>query len=118
MTKKNNAKISPVVIIGTEKVKSDDGYPSYSVNEDIYSKSKEEENIDPENLQKDKIPNGKAEFALENEMEIEEDESGNDLDVPGAELDDEQEAIGSEDEENNYYSIGGDDYNYLDDDRD
>lgn len=29
------------------------------------------------------------------------------LDVPGAELDDESEAIGSEDEENNYYSLGG-----------
>ena len=29
------------------------------------------------------------------------------LDVPGAELDDQQEEIGSEDEENNYYSVGG-----------
>lgn len=29
---------------------------------------------------------------------------GNDLDVPGAELDDANEAIGEEDEENNYYS--------------
>ena len=39
---------------------------------------------------------------------------GTDLDVPGAELDDEQEKIGSEDEENNYYSIGGDDHSILD----
>ena len=31
-----------------------------------------------------------------------------DLDIPGAELDDENEAIGEEDEENNYYSLGGD----------
>ncbi len=29
----------------------------------------------------------------------------NDLDIPGAELDDLQEDIGSEDEENNYYSF-------------
>lgn len=36
------------------------------------------------------------------------DFSGNDLDVPGAELDDDQEIKGSEDEENNSYSIGGD----------
>lgn len=36
------------------------------------------------------------------------DMAGEDLDVPGAELDDENEAIGSEDEENNSYSIGGD----------
>ncbi len=31
-----------------------------------------------------------------------------DLDVPGSELDDENERIGEEDEENNYYSLGGD----------
>ena len=31
-----------------------------------------------------------------------------DLDIPGSELDDEQESIGEEDEENNYYSLGGD----------
>ncbi len=30
--------------------------------------------------------------------------SGEDLDVPGAELDDEEEILGSEDEENNNYS--------------
>lgn len=31
-----------------------------------------------------------------------------DLDVPGSELDDDSENIGEEDEENNYYSLGGD----------
>ncbi|HYK57583.1 MAG TPA: hypothetical protein VEV15_14040 [Flavisolibacter sp.] len=31
-----------------------------------------------------------------------------DLDVPGSDLDDENEEIGEEDEENNYYSLGGD----------
>lgn len=36
------------------------------------------------------------------------DMAGEDLDIPGSELDDENEAIGSEDEENNSYSIGGD----------
>lgn len=36
------------------------------------------------------------------------DMAGEDLDVPGAELDDRNEAIGSEDEENNSYSLGGD----------
>lgn len=36
------------------------------------------------------------------------DMAGADLDVPGAELDDANEAIGSEDEENNSYSLGGD----------
>ena len=30
-----------------------------------------------------------------------------DLDIPGSELDDDMEDIGEEDEENNYYSLGG-----------
>ena len=36
------------------------------------------------------------------------EELGNDLDIPGSELDDDNEEIGEEDEENNYYSLGGD----------
>jgi hypothetical protein len=35
--------------------------------------------------------------------------SGSDLDVPGADDDDENEELGEEDEENNPYSLGGDD---------
>lgn len=41
------------------------------------------------------------------------DMSGDDLDVPGSELDDEEELIGEEDEENNSYSIGGDRHDDL-----
>jgi len=41
------------------------------------------------------------------------DFSGEDLDVPGTELDDDEEDLGSEDEENNIYSLGGDDKNNL-----
>ena len=36
------------------------------------------------------------------------DFTGNELDVPGSEDDDASEQIGSEDEENNSYSLGGD----------
>lgn len=36
------------------------------------------------------------------------EELNTDLDIPGSELDDENESIGEEDEENNYYSLGGD----------
>jgi hypothetical protein len=42
------------------------------------------------------------------------DFAGEDLDVPGAELDDESEAIGKEDEENNNYSLGSDKHEDLD----
>ena len=41
---------------------------------------------------------------LLNEKNIRQDRSGEDLDIPGAELDDEDENIGDEDEENNIYS--------------
>jgi hypothetical protein len=41
--------------------------------------------------------------------------SGGDLDIPGSELDDAQEEIGK-DEENNHYSIGGDNHNDLEED--
>jgi hypothetical protein len=42
--------------------------------------------------------------------------TGEDLDVPGAELDDPNEDIGEEDEENNYYSLGGDNHENLEED--
>ena len=89
---------------------------TYPPNEDIYSKDKEETEIDPEDISKTKATNendGKY-----NEKNFNQDKSGADLDVPGSELDDEQENIGSEDEENNSYSIGGDNHNNLEEDND
>lgn len=41
-----------------------------------------------------------------NEKSFGEERSGDDLDVPGSELDDSMEEIGEEDEENNDYSLG------------
>lgn len=43
--------------------------------------------------------------------------SGADLDVPGSELDNQQENVGSEDKENNYYSLSGDNHNDLEEDK-
>jgi hypothetical protein len=42
--------------------------------------------------------------------------SGDDLDIPGSELDNPNEEIGEEDEENNYYSLGGDRHENLEED--
>lgn len=72
--------------------------PIYTADEDIYKKEKE---IPFKEEDEDKIT---AEFS-------------NDLDVPGAELDDKDEEIGEEDEENNYYSLGGDNHNDLEEDK-
>ncbi len=95
-----------------------DGYPQYPAAEDIYAMNKEEDNIDPENLSMEKQPNEDAELIPTSKKKIVPDKSGEDLDVPGSELDDEQEAIGSEDEENNYYSLGGDEHNDMDEQND
>src|SRR4051812_48723951 len=83
----------------------------YPASEDIYNQSKEIPDVDPEDLLEKKENNKNPDQW--NEKDWKEDESGEDLDVPGAELDDENEIIGAEDEENNYYSIGGDNHNDL-----
>ncbi len=44
-----------------------------------------------------------------NEGSLASDVSGSDLDISGGDSDDPMEAIGEEDEENNYYSLGSDD---------
>lgn len=77
--------------------------PVYPEDEDIYKKEKEvgydEDGLDQSNKIKGRIK-----------------KEGDDLDVPGSELDDADEAIGEEDEENNYYSVGGDDHQDLEED--
>jgi hypothetical protein len=72
--------------------------PIYSADEDIYKKEKE-------------IP-----FEEENENKLNKNLASG-LDVPGSELDDTDEVIGEEDEENNYYSLGGDNHNDLEEDK-
>lgn len=44
---------------------------------------------------------------------IETDDMEMNLDVPGSELDNSEEKIGSEDEENNYWSLGGENHEDL-----
>jgi len=77
--------------------------PVYPGDEDIYKKEKEVE-FDENGLKR----NNKIKDSI--------DQEGDDLDVPGSGLDDAVEAIGEEDEENNYYSIGGDDHQDLEED--
>lgn len=108
-----------IVIPTTENQKEDKtklpSYPESPQSEGVYSKWKEEKDIDPEDINKKKSPNEKP--GEMNEKDFSNNPSGDDLDVPGSELDDEQEAIGNEDEENNYYSLGGDAHNDLDEDK-
>ena len=73
------------------------GNPEYDAKDDIYSHAKE-------------VPFKEKGDTDSSELSTAEDQ---DLDVPGAELDDANEAIGEEDEENNFYSLGGDNHNDL-----
>lgn len=117
------------------------GYPHYPAKEDILNADKKERvDVNVEDLSRSK--NQKASDIPENSAQtppvLESDETndadvtpeeiadlratagedvknatGDDLDIPGAEQDDKDEEIGEEDEENNYYSLGGDAHNNL-----
>lgn len=60
--------------------------------------------IDDQNLEESRLEHRDEEGELLNEVS---DRSGRDLDIPGSEDDDDSEDIGVEDEENNPYSLGG-----------
>ena len=78
--------------------------PVYSEKEDIYNQEKKVKFEEEEKEQEDRVEE------LDNDP-------AHDLDVPGSELDDADEAIGEEDEENNYYSLGGDRHEDLEEER-
>ena len=63
---------------------------------------------DDENLRKAALDSTDADGMTLNEDSFDKNVTGSDLDVPGAELDDDEEMIGEEDEENNDYSLGAD----------
>jgi hypothetical protein len=90
------------------------GYTVYPDNEDIYKNFVLEEEINPEDISKMKDPNSTN---IIRRNELGDEQSKKDLDIPGSELDDQQENIGSEDEENNYYSLGGDAHTDLEEDQ-
>lgn len=93
----------------SEKDDNPIGYPTYPSEEDIFEKFDEASEIDPDDINKLKKEVDTNEFRQEAIDKIV--KSGqlrpDELDVPGSELDDNDEEIGNEDEENNYYSLGG-----------
>jgi hypothetical protein len=87
----------------------DDLPGNYPAGEDVYSQGLIEPDVDPEDPTREKTA---VDLDADdwNEKSFSEDLVGDDLDVPGSEFDDADEAIGREDEENNYYSLGGDNH--------
>ena len=93
------------------------GYPIYPKSEDIYNNYLEEKDINPEDIHLRKESTEKYKVGRSSEIDLNAESPDHDLDIPGSELDDEMENIGSEDEENNYYSLGGDDHDDLEEDQ-
>lgn len=93
------------------------GYPLYPSKDDIYEQEKIETAIDPDAVNITEFPIEIDITGINSDNELNANMPGSDLDIPGAELDDEQEIIGNEDEENNYYSLGGDNHNDLEEDQ-
>ena len=93
------------------------GYPHYPKDDDIYTRLKEEQDIDPEDPTKLKEEEPDPIIDPEEDLELEDEIRDSDLDIPGADLDDADEEIGNEDEENNFYSIGGDKHHDLEEDQ-
>ncbi|MDD4972294.1 MAG: hypothetical protein PHT07_22935 [Paludibacter sp.] len=90
-----------------EEITEPEGYPVYPENEDIYNRFKKERSIDPEDITKTK------ELVItrkESEVDLSENFVADDLDIPGIVVDDVEEVDGIEDEENDFFSIGGDDH--------
>ena len=117
MKEKGNSTNLPLRQSRDDENKDLEGYPSYPASEDIYSKYQKEKSINPEDTSKTKESIENDKVGTSNEKDLKDSISGNDLDVPGSELDDQQENIGSEDEQNNYYSLGDDDPNDLEENK-
>ena len=114
MKNKDNNRIIPSHSSDNEDKSNLKGYPLYPPKDDIYNKEQKEDNVSIEGIPK--LNEAKDKIEMSNETEFFDNVSGNDLDIPGSELDDKLEDVGSEDEENNYYSIGGENHDNLEED--
>ena len=123
--KKEIKKVSPPV--KKSSLKTGNKIPPFPINppsEDIYRNSIEEQDIDPEDITKTKSLNEddkpargrRTKKEKNNEKDFKDDLTGDDLDITGADSD-EPGINGNEDEENDYYSLGGDDHSDLEEDQ-
>ena len=101
----------PIQAVDSESKENFPGYPKYPPSEDVYSQFMEESEIDPENPSQ--LKDSGETLGVWNEKTFSEDLVGDDLDVPSSETESDQENGTMEDEENSYYSIGGDNHNEL-----
>jgi len=92
---------------------SQEGYPLYPPVEDIYSQYYEEKDLDPDMISRGENSTDPDEFIISDESDFLNENSDITLGISELEEDEYRENIGLEDEENNYYSLGGDDHHDL-----
>ena len=90
--KKTNSVLNPSKKNKTPSEKILPGYPIYPSEEDIYNHSKKVEEINPEDLSKNKVRNEKD--RTPNERNFVEDLSGSHLDILDPDLDNQSESFG------------------------
>jgi hypothetical protein len=123
--KNNNGKVSfdkeqvtPLPVNGSENTEEDfsivTGTDADVSEQDMITLDAAEQNIDTidsRNLQHSSLDNVDDDGdPLNEDSSLNMDMTGESLDVPGSSADDADELIGEEDEENNYYSLGGDNH--------
>lgn len=104
----------------TKAIKSEDIVPSIDTEEEEELIAKDQFAVTSEDLEALGPEDLSLDMGADEELKHRSrpvDFTGKDLDVPGSELDDAAESVGSEDEENNGYSIGGDDHNDLEENK-
>lgn len=89
------------------------GYPPDPAGEDIYRNALEVDNLDPEDVVAQKESPADRRGYLQNEKAFQEAVSGNDGDVLGAAWTNQEENLGSTEEENHDYSFSGEGYQNL-----
>jgi hypothetical protein len=113
--KKNETNTEPLQLMeGKKKKIAPAGYPLYAASEDIFVKYKEEKDLNPEDPSRSKEANEPDKESKDVDHEFRNDVTGGDLDITGPESASADDIAGREDEENNLYSLGGDDHNDLD----
>lgn len=109
----------PSETLSEDDTKPKDEYKGnlYPENEDIYHQMKRDKWVDVEKIvqKKNYVDDGNEKG--QPPKKLSDDLVDPDLDVPGGELDNALEVIGEEDEENNYFSLGGDNHEDLEEDR-
>jgi hypothetical protein len=107
MKEKNDTDQQSLKMEVQNETENSDGYPIYPENEDIYNKFKKIRELEPDEIAL--INESNIDLVSGNEVIVEEDFIGNNLDLAEAELSVNQEDIDLENEEKNYFSLNNED---------